>query len=106
MDAPRYGDDTTGYEVALNDTPLSSLENVPLKLNGTEQEETIRITVTNQFAPEAKTEYTITVQKLRRLLCGFIFTRLTRRSICMKLSVITASGRMTTERSAFRGLYL
>lgn len=63
MDAPRYGDDTTGYEVALNDTPLSSLENVPLKLNGTEQEETIRITVTNQFAPEAKTEYTITVQK-------------------------------------------
>ena len=63
MDAPRYGDDTTGYEVALNDTPLSSLENVPLKLNGTEQEETIRITVTNQFAPEAKTEYTITAQK-------------------------------------------
>ena len=62
-DEPRYGDDTTGYEVALNDTPLSSLENVPLKLNGTEQEETIRITVTNQFAPEAKTEYTITVQK-------------------------------------------
>ena len=62
-DAPRYGDDTTGYEVALNDMPLSSLENVPLKLNGTEQEETIRITVTNQFAPEAKTEYTITVQK-------------------------------------------
>ena len=62
-DEPRYGDDTTGYEVALNDTPLSSLENVPLKLNGTEQEETIRITVTNQFAPEAKTEYTITAQK-------------------------------------------
>ena len=62
-DAPRYGDDTTGYEVALNGTPLTSLENVPLKLNGTEQEETIRITVTNQFAPEAKTEYTITVQK-------------------------------------------
>ena len=63
MDAPRYGDDTTGYEIALNGTPLTSLENVPLKLNGTEQEETIRITVTNQFAPEAKTEYTITVQK-------------------------------------------
>ena len=62
-DAPRYGDDTTGYEVALNGTSLTSLENVPLKLNGTEQEETIRITVTNQFAPEAKTEYTITVQK-------------------------------------------
>lgn len=63
MDAPRYGDDTTGYEIALNGTPLTSLENVPLKLNGTEQEETIRITVTNQFAPEAKAEYTITVQK-------------------------------------------
>lgn len=63
MDDPRYGDDTTGYEIALNGTPLTSLENVPLKLNGTEQEETIRITVTNQFAPEAKTEYTITVQK-------------------------------------------
>ena len=63
MDDPRYGDDTTGYEVALNGTTLTSLENVPLKLNGTEQEETIRITVTNQFAPEAKTEYTITVQK-------------------------------------------
>ena len=63
MDAPRYGDDTTGYEIALNGTPLTSLENVPLKLNGTEQEETIRITVTNQFAPEAKTEYTITAQK-------------------------------------------
>ena len=63
MDAPRYGDDTTGYEIALNGMPLTSLENVPLKLNGTEQEETIRITVTNQFAPEAKTEYTITVQK-------------------------------------------
>ena len=63
MDAPRYGDDTTGYEIALNGTPLTSLENVPLKLNGTEQEETIRITVTNQFAPETKTEYTITVQK-------------------------------------------
>lgn len=63
MDAPRYGDDTTGYEIALNGTPLTSLENVPLKLNGTEQEETIRITVTNQFAPEAKTEYTITVLK-------------------------------------------
>lgn len=63
MDAPRYGDDTTGYEIALNGTPLTSLENVPLKLNGTEQEETIHITVTNQFAPEAKTEYTITVQK-------------------------------------------
>ena len=62
-DAPRYGDDTTGYEVALNGTPLTSLENVPLELNGTEQEETIRITVTNQFAPEAKAEYTITVQK-------------------------------------------
>ena len=63
MDAPRYGDDTTGYEIALNGTPLTSLENVPLKLNGTEQEEIIRITVTNQFAPEAKTEYTITAQK-------------------------------------------
>ena len=63
MDDPRYGDDTTGYEIALNGTTLTSLENVPLKLNGTEQEETIRITVTNQFAPEAKTEYTITVQK-------------------------------------------
>lgn len=63
MDAPRYGDDTTGYEIALNGTPLISLENVPLKLNGTEQEETIRVTVTNRFAPEAKTEYTITVQK-------------------------------------------
>ena len=63
MDAPRYGDDTTGYEIALNGTPLTSLENVSLKLNGTEQEETIRITVTNQFAPEAKTEYTITAQK-------------------------------------------
>ena len=62
-DAPRYGDDTTGYEVALNGTSLTSLENVPLKLNGTGQEETIRITVTNQFAPETKTEYTITVQK-------------------------------------------
>lgn len=62
-DAPRYGDDTTGYEVALNGTSLTSLENVPLKLNGTGQEETIRITVTNRFAPEAKTEYTITVQK-------------------------------------------
>ena len=63
MDDPRYGDDTTGYEIALNGTTLTSLKNVPLKLNGTEQEETIRITVTNQFAPEAKTEYTITVQK-------------------------------------------
>lgn len=63
MDDPRYGDDTTGYEIALNGTTLTSLENVPLKLNGTDQEETIRITVTNQFAPEAKTEYTITVQK-------------------------------------------
>lgn len=63
MDAPRYGDDTTGYEISLNGTLLTSLENVPLKLNGTEQEETIRIMVTNQFAPEAKTEYTITVQK-------------------------------------------
>lgn len=63
MDDPRYGDDTTGYEITLNGTTLTSLENVPLKLNGTEQEETIRITVTNQFAPEAKTEYTITVQK-------------------------------------------
>jgi len=63
MDDPRYGDDTTGYEIALNGTTLTSLENVPLKLNGTDQDETIRITVTNQFAPEARTEYTITVQK-------------------------------------------
>ena len=62
-DAPRYGDDTTGYEIALNGTPLTSLEHVPVKLNGTEQEETIRITVTNRFAPEATTDYTITVQK-------------------------------------------
>ena len=62
-DAPRYGDDTTGYAIALNGAPVTSLENVPLKLNGTEQEETVRITVTNQFAPEAKTEYTVTVQK-------------------------------------------
>ena len=62
-DAPRYGDDTTGYKIALNGTPLTSLEHVPVKLNGTEQEETIRITVTNRFAPEAGTDYTITVQK-------------------------------------------
>ena len=37
MDDPRYGDDTTGYEIALNGTTLTSLENVPLKLNGTER---------------------------------------------------------------------
>lgn len=59
--SPRYGDTDSGYAVTVNGKPASGTVSVPL--SGTEQTETVAVTVTNRFAPEAKTVYTLTVRK-------------------------------------------
>lgn len=68
--SPRYGDSDNGYTVTVGGQTASGAVSVPL--SGTEQTETIEVAVTNRFAPEAKTVYTLTVRKAATAAVRFV----------------------------------
>ena len=61
--APKYGDADNGYVIYANKRLVPENGQISVPLRGGTKEEVIRVVLTNRYAPEAKTEYTIRVRK-------------------------------------------
>ena len=62
-ESPKYGDTDNGYVITVNGKPVSSKGTATVNLTGNEEEETVQIKVTNQYAPGTSSDYIITVKK-------------------------------------------
>ena len=69
-----YGEDTTGYRVAVNGTDVTEDVSVRVDLTGTIETESVSILVSNDKVPGLKTAYTIQVQKSTPVNTTFLFT--------------------------------
>ena len=62
-DAPKYNDADTGYSILAGKRTVPANGQISVPLRGDDTDEIIRIVLTNRYAPDAKTEYTIRVRK-------------------------------------------
>lgn len=69
-DSPKYGDTDNGYQIAVNgQTVTDGTATVPL--SGGSDTEVITVTLTNRYNSEAKTVYTVTVNKAATTAVNF-----------------------------------
>jgi len=66
----RFGDDTAGYQIEINGEPADGT--VTLPLTGDVTGEQIVVRLTNRFAPESETIYTLTVEKTEPVDVTFV----------------------------------
>ena len=66
-ESPKYGDTDNGYVITVNGKPVSSKGTATVNLTGSEEEETVQIRVTNQYAPGTSSDYIITVKRQQQL---------------------------------------
>lgn len=62
-DTPKYGDADNGYKITVNGKQVPASGKFTATLNGQEEDETLTIELTNQHNGNARTVYTLTVQK-------------------------------------------
>ena len=58
-----YGDETTGYRAWVNGTDVTAQKKIAVELDGTVNNQTVELRVTNEKVPGLESIYTLTIQK-------------------------------------------